>query len=137
MSKFIHIRSGKFPILPGEQDEVVNEGMHGKALAHYLQGKLAERGYTAPFVCCEDWGWWVELKTAPFAFGVCIYSRNDEKPTEFACTDGAAGPRTWSWKQLRCVDTSPWVNQLHQDLTTIFQADRDIEIVGTSEEFPW
>jgi hypothetical protein len=46
--------------------------MYGKALAQYLQLKLGERGYDAPFICCEDWGWWVELK-APFTFGVCIY----------------------------------------------------------------
>ena len=72
MDKLIHIRSAKFPILPGEREELVNEGMYGKALAQYLQGKLRERGYAAPFICCEDWGWWVELKAAPVAFGVCI-----------------------------------------------------------------
>ena len=55
--KFIQIRSSKFPILPGEKEELVNEGMYGKALAQYLQAKLTGRGYEAPFVCCEDWGW--------------------------------------------------------------------------------
>jgi hypothetical protein len=48
MEKFIHIRSAKFPILPGEKEELVNEGMYGKALAQYLQEKLRERGYDAP-----------------------------------------------------------------------------------------
>jgi len=56
MDKFIHIRSTKFPILPGEKEELVNEGMYGKALAQYLQGKLKDRGYDAPFICCEDYG---------------------------------------------------------------------------------
>ena len=33
MDRFIHVRSKKFPILPGEKEELVNEGMYGKALA--------------------------------------------------------------------------------------------------------
>jgi len=137
MDRFIHIRSLKFPILPGEKEELVNEGMYGRALAEYLQAKLRERGYDAPFVCCEDWGWWVELKAAPFAFGVCIYSEpQEEGPVEFVCTDGAPGTRKWSWKRFRFVDPTPWVKQLHEELLAVFQADEDVEILGTSEEFP-
>jgi hypothetical protein len=79
MGKFIHIRSSKFPILPGEKEELVNNGMYGKALAEYLQAKLRNRGYDAPFVCCED----------------------------------------WSWKGFRFVDTSPWVEKLHEDLIAV------------------
>jgi hypothetical protein len=137
VGKFIHIRSCKFPILPGEKEELVNDGMYGKSLAEYLQAKLSDRGYDAPFVCCEDWGWWVELKTAPFAFGVCIYSGpEDDGPVDFVCTDAAAGPRKWSWKKLRFVETSPWVDKLHEDLMAIFQTDKDVQIVGVSEDFP-
>jgi len=137
MSKFIHIRSSKFPVLPGEKEELVNDGMYGKALAEYLQAKLTERGYLAPFVCCEDWGWWVQLKSAPFSFGVCIYSGPEEGPVEFVCTDGATGPRKWSWKRFRFVDTTPWVQKLHDDLLAIFRADGDVEILGISDEFPF
>ncbi len=138
MNKFIHIRSPKFPILPGENEKLVNDGMYGKALAEYLQAKLSGRGYDAPFICCEDWGWWVELKAAPFAFGVCIYSDPEgDSPTDFVCTDGATGTRKWSWKRLQFVDTSAWSDKLHEDLMAVFQADKDVEIVGISEEFPW
>jgi len=49
---FIHIRSEQFPILPGEEEELVNEGMYGKALVTYLQEHLTDRGYESPFVCC-------------------------------------------------------------------------------------
>ena len=137
MNRFIHIRSSKFPILPGEEEELVNDGMYGKALAEYLQAQLTDRGYDAPFVCCEDWGWWVELKTVSFTFGVCIYSKLEGNgPAEFACTDGATAARKWSWKTFRFVDTSPWVRQLHEDLMAIFQADGEVEIIGISEEFP-
>lgn len=137
MDRFIHIKSSKFPILPGENAELVNDGMYGKALAKYLQAKLGDRGYDAPFVCCEDWGWWVELKTAPFAFGVCVYSGpKEDGPVDFVCTDGAPGSRKWSWNRFRFVDTLPWVKKLHEDLITLFQADEDVEIVGISEDFP-
>jgi hypothetical protein len=138
MGKFIHIKSSKFPILPGEKEELVNDGMFGKALAEYLQAKLTDRDYNAPVVCCEDWGWWVELKIAPFGFGVCIYSGPEEDgPVDFVCTDGAIGPRKWSWKRFRFVDTSPWVEKLHADLMGIFQADEGVELVGISDEFPF
>lgn len=136
---FHHIRSSKFPILPGEEEELVNEGMYGKALAQYLQLKLLERGYEAPFICCEDWGWWVELKGAPFAFGVCIYSSPAEGSslTEFVCADGALGSRRWSWRRFRFIDTIPYVRKLDQDLQAIFAADPDVEIVAVTDEFPF
>ncbi len=138
MDKFIHIRSSKFPILSGEKEELVNEGMYCKALAEYLQTKLRERGYEAPFVCCEDWGWWIELKTAPFAFGVCIYSGPEEDgPVDFACTSGATATRKWSWKRFRFVETSPWVDKLHEDLLTVFRADKEVEVVEVTEQFPF
>ena len=137
MSKFIHITSSKFPILPGEKEELVNDGMYGKALAEYLQLKLRERGYDAPFVCCEDWGWCVELRTGLFTFGVCIYSGPEEDgPVDFVCTDGATGTRKWSWRKLQFVDTSALVNKLQNDLMGVFRADDDIQVIGVSDEFP-
>jgi hypothetical protein len=138
MDKFIHIRSAKFPILPGEKEELVNEGMYGKALAEYLQGKLQERGYAAPFVCCEDWGWWVELKTAPFTFGVCIYCGPErEGPLDLFCTDGATARKKWSWRTFRFVDTTPYVNKLHEDLVSIFRADGEVQLLGTDLDSPF
>lgn len=138
VNRFIHIRSSRFPILPGEEEELVNEGTYGKALVEYLQGKLIKLGYHAPFICCEDWGWWVELKGAPFAFGVCVYANGEQQsPVEFVCTDGASGPRTWSWKKFRFIETGPWVDKLHADLVSVFESDGDVEIVGITEEFPW
>jgi len=138
MEKFIHIRSAKFPILPGESDELVNEGMYGKALAQYLKRKLSERGYTAPFITCEDWGWWVELKDAPFTFGVCIYCGPVTKgPLDLFCADGATSQRKWSWKKFRFVDTTSWAEKLHGDLVAIFQSDPEVEVVHTSLDSPF
>jgi hypothetical protein len=137
MSKFIHIRSAKFPVLPGERAEWVNEGTVGKALAEFLQAKLRERGYEAPFVCCEDWGWWVELKNAPFSWGVCLCSGSAEGDSlEFVCTDSVGGPWKWSWRRFRFFKTTPWVEQLHNDLLAILRAEAGVEFVGVNDEFP-
>lgn len=138
MDTFIHIRSAKFPILRGEEEELVNEGTYGKAVAQYLQARLQERGYQVPFYCCEDWGWWVELKNAPFAFGVCIYSGpKRDRPIDFFCTDSIHGERKWSWSQFRFLNTNPWVQKLHQDMVAIFQADPEIELVNARCKDPF
>jgi hypothetical protein len=137
MEKYIHIRSAKFPILPGEKDELVNEGMYGKALAQYLKEKLKARGYDAPFFCCEDWGWWVELKNAPFVFGVCIYCDSETNGLlNLFCTEGAM-PRQWSWRKFRFIDTTPWVAKLREDLVSIFQADPEVQVISTSLDSPF
>ena len=138
MDKFIHIRSAKFPILPGEKEELVNEGMYGKALAQYLQQKLKERGYVAPFFCCEDWGWWIELKGVPFIFGVCIYcGPKQDGSLDLFCTDGATAPKKWSWRKFRFVDTTAWATKLHDDLVLIFQSDPEVEVIGTDVDDPF
>jgi hypothetical protein len=135
--KYIHVRSPKFAILPGEKEELVNDGTYGKGLAEYLQGKLREKGYVTPLVCCEDWGWWIELK-APFAFGVCIYCDPDSKDIlDLFCTDGATSDKKWSWAKLRFIDTTPWVKKLHEDLVSIFQADKEVELVSTCLDEPF
>ena len=138
MNRFIHIRSAKFPILPGEEKELVNEGMYGKALALYLQEKLKERGYNAPFFCCEDWGWWIELKDAPFVFGVCIYCGQEHgELLDLFCTDGATSAKKWSWRKFRFIDTAPWAEKLFADLVSIFQVDPEIHIVSTTLDSPY
>jgi hypothetical protein len=137
MEKFIHVRSKKFPVLPGEKEELVNEGMYGKALAEYLQISLKARGYDAPFICCEDWGWWVELK-APFTFGVCIYCDSETNGLlNLFCTDGASGPKKWNWKKFSFIDTTPHVKKLHEHLIAIFKADKEVELISTDCNEPF
>jgi hypothetical protein len=137
MDPFIHIRSTKFPILPGEEEELINEGTYGKALAQYVQAKLKDRGYDVPCVLCEDWGWWVELGGAPFVFGVCVYTDpGSDAMLDFVCAAGVTGRKQWSWKKFRFLDTSPWADKLVDDLIAIFQEDDEVELVGITEEFP-
>jgi hypothetical protein len=136
MDRFIQIRSAKFPIVQSEEEELVNEGTYGKALAEYVRRKLTDRGYVSPFVCCEDWGWWVELSGALFVSGVCIYSKpRDGQLVDFVCACEPSEGRKWSWRKFRFVDTSLWAVKLHNDLLEVFQADEDVQIVGVYNEF--
>ena len=116
----------------------MNEGTYGKALALYLQEKLKGRGYNAPFFCCEDWGWWIELKDVPFVFGVCIYCGPEHgELSDLFCTDGATSAKKWSWRKFRFIDTAPWAEKLHADLVSIFQAEFEIHIVSTTLDSPY
>jgi hypothetical protein len=134
---FIHIRSARFPILPGETEELVNEGTYGKALAEYLQTHLQQRGYSVPFICCEDWGWWVEIKGQPFSLGCLVYRASDanEKPEMCVSVSREAG-RQWCWARFRVIDSTERVNQLGRDLRSVLSSDPEIEILGEPEEFP-
>jgi hypothetical protein len=40
----VAIETNKFPILEGEDDEIVNENMYGKALCKYLENNLPKTG---------------------------------------------------------------------------------------------
>lgn len=134
---FIHIKSAKFPVLPGEEEEVVNEGTYGKALAEYLEVRLKERSYDVRFNCCEDWGWWVELGGQPFVFGVCIYTVPDYLETQELCLAVRPQPgRCWSWRHFRSVDAAPPVNQLFADLQALLADDPDVELLGLTEAIP-
>lgn len=140
MTPFIHITSAKFSILPGEAEQIVNDGTYGKALAEYLTGKLRELGYSAPFFCCEDWGWWVELAGHPYTFGVCIYGRVcADDSLELYLSDGARPARRWSWRRLCFVDTGAdeAAASLRNDLVAIFRADPDVHVHATDLESPF
>ncbi len=78
-SRYFHIRTSKFPILPGESEEIVNPDTFGKAFTEYLQASLIARNWNVPFVCCEDWGWWVEIKLKNTSIGL-LCGRGKEKP---------------------------------------------------------
>jgi hypothetical protein len=137
MDKFIHIKSDRFLPLPDEENEMVNEGMYGKALSVFLQEQLKKLGYDAPFYCCEDWGWWIELKGFPFTFGVCIYSSDrNEEIMEYAVTDGALTKKKWSWKKFGFIETEFYSEKLFHDLQAIVEKNDGMEMIGISDDFP-
>ncbi|VTR98571.1 hypothetical protein [Tuwongella immobilis] len=138
MGPFIRVQSPRFRILPGEADELVNEGMYGKAVAEYLSERLPTRGYQVPYFGCEDWGWWVELAGYPFPFGVCIYA-NELPSGQLDCyvTDGATAARRWSWRKLQFIDCTAAVLRLHGDLVAIFRDDPDVQILAIDLDAPF
>ena len=134
---FIYIKSEAFPILPGEAEELVNEGTYGKSLAQYLQIQLKARDYDAPFICCEDWGWWLEILGQPFTLGVCIYgSSNLSESHELCVSVSERSRRRWSWRAFKSIDTAPRVNKLFSDLGSIFSSDGEIQVLGYPEAYP-
>jgi hypothetical protein len=136
-SKFIHVKSPKFAPLPGEDDEIVNPGTYGKALSLYIQEKLAAKGHSVPFVCAEDWGWWVELKDSPVKGGVAVYcGPATNGGYDFACLLGFSGAKKWSWKKFGSLDLTAYLAGLFNDLLTTFQDDPEVEVVGVTEECP-
>jgi hypothetical protein len=140
MGPFIRVKSAKFPILPGEADELVNEGMYGKALAEYLINRIEERGYEICGYCCEDWGWWIGLAGFPFLFGICIYGREcDDGHLDLYVTDGATQDRRWSWRKIRFVETGARAAaaKLHSDLIAIFDADPEVHVLATDLDSPF
>src|SRR6185295_15881523 len=131
MLKNIDIRSSKFPIMTGEKEELVNPGMYGKALSIYLQEELKRREWNVPFFCCEDWGWWVEVKAPEITMGIRIYTQvdyqygsdlPDKSPSEYLCEIGFFKDWAWSWRKFRSVDTRPCTQKLLDELLAIFKA---------------
>jgi|HubBroStandDraft_6_1064221.scaffolds.fasta_scaffold252529_1 hypothetical protein len=135
---FIHVRSPKFPILPGEDEELVNEGMYGKAFAQYLQARLIERGYKVPSICCEDWGWWVGIKGQPFELGLMVLAVRKFDGSLDCCVTLSAEPvRAWSWTRFRFIDRAPRVNALNAELRQIVESDPAIQVLGYTDGFPF
>lgn len=134
---FIHIKTAKFPVLPGEDDELVNEGTYGKALALYLEERLKEKSHRVPFICCEDWGWWVEIEGHPFTTGVRIYATENLAESHELCVAVAPDPgQRWSWSRFRFVDTTKVAKKLFADLNQIFTSDPEVETLGHTQEYP-
>lgn len=134
---FIHIRSENFPVLPGEDEELVNEGTYGKALSEYLQEHLGARGYEVSSVDCEDWGWWVEIEGNPVTTGVLVYATSSLPETHELCVAVTPNPgKKWSWGRFRFVDTTAIASKLQADLTAILESDPAVEVLGFPEAFP-
>lgn len=139
MDEFIHIRSELFPVLPGEPDELINEGMYGKALGEYLSKALTGAGYDCSEPFCEDWGWALGAASQGVSTMVCIYSDpTEERPTNYVCT--ASGPRReWSWRRFRHLNTVPpddWYVAFQKCLLSLLEVDPEIEVVAVAGEFP-
>jgi hypothetical protein len=136
-NSFIQIRLPKLGVMPGEDEELVNEGMYGKAFAQFLESGLSRCGYQSPVVVCEDWGWWVTVAGLPFSCGLCIYGSRigDSDELDLCVTVSTPKGRRWDWRQFRFVDTTPEVERLDQSIRAVCEADPEITVVGETPDF--
>ena len=133
------IETKKFPILEGEEDEITNERMFGKALCRYLESELPMVGISVPSFCNEDWGWWLEVQRGAFKMGLCIYSDPGaiQDPERYAVMPSIQRPTKWSWSKLRKVDVSEDVLEVIDIIERVFRNDKDIPVVMRHDDFPF
>ncbi len=138
MQPFLQIRTDKFPIQQGEEQLLCNPGTYGKSFAEYLQTRLVDKGYNAPFVCCEDWGWWVEVRLPEKSIGILCYREHDQDgDCGFVCSPSPQTSRVWSWRRLKNIDIGSQLEKLVVDLQRIFEEDPQIDFLGQSDDFPF
>ncbi|RBP40402.1 hypothetical protein DES53_108109 [Roseimicrobium gellanilyticum] len=138
MPKFFHIRSAKFPVLPGEEEEIVNPDTYGKAFATFIRDGLLQRGWNSPFLCCEDWGWWIEMQLPDTSFGICCYRQGEDNgECDLICSPSPDSDKKWSWKKFRRVNIGPDLRRLEADLESLFREDPEIQWMGKLDEMPW
>lgn len=125
--------------MPGEEDEWINQGIYGKSFGLYLRDALQPYGYLVPRVVCEDWGWWVCVEKANFSSGLGIYGLRlgDTPDLDLCVTVLTPRGKRWSWGQFRFNDHTAEVDQLHQTIRRICDADPEITVIGESLEFPF
>lgn len=138
MKTFIHIETTKFPIMENEKEELVNDGFYGKALSIYLKEKLTQKGYDVPSFFCEDWGWWINIKTNIINLGICIYNLSppELEPTEYVCCTSIKGERKWIWGKFKFIETKAINEKIVNEIVQIFKSDKEIKVVEITEDFP-
>jgi len=135
---YIEIRTDKFQVLPGEDDEIVNEGMYGKALCSYIAAELSDLGFSCPPAIAEDWGWWQEVNDDGFSLGLQIYSQTEDAKnphTYIVCSSDTSGTK-WNWKKLKKIDFSDQINSILKNIETLFKEDPEILFVKRHIEMP-
>lgn len=133
------IESKKFPILPGEDDEITNERMYGKALCQYLQSELPRAGIDVPAYCNEDWGWWLEVERGAFTMGLCVYSDPAAMgdPEKYALVPSIQHEKKWLWAKLKKVDVAKDVLELVDIVERVLKSDKEIPVVKRLDDYPF
>lgn len=135
----IVLETDKFPVLPGEDSEVVNEGMYGKALCIYLQNELPKFGVTVELYCAEDWGWYLGVIDNDFKMGLGIFSINPVGfgPQIYAIQSLVLARKKWYWRQFRSVDVTDSVIAIFDKLENALNFDSDIWTVKRQDGFTY
>jgi hypothetical protein len=133
------IESKKFPVMPGEDQEITNERMYGKALCQYLQAALPSSGIIVPTYCNEDWGWWLDVERGDFKMGLCIYSEPAvvKDPERYALLPSIDRAKKWSWAKFKKVDVSKDVLELIDIVERVLKSDKEIAVVTRHDDYPF
>lgn len=127
--------------MDGEDEEIVNEGMYGKALCLYLDEEVPSIGLEAPFYCNEDWGWWFEVKQGDFTLGLCIYSDPDSppgaNPKKYVILSSITKETRWSWRRFRKINVAENVSSIMDAIEGMFRNDSKISGVVRLDEYPF
>ena len=113
MKTHFEFESDAYGPMPGEDDELVNPGMYGKALSLHLGKQLKTRGYAIRMLICEDWGWYTEFEHPGFRLamgcGTMDYEEDDEGNWirgEFVCFAIPSTPTVRKWfKKIETRET--------------------------------
>jgi hypothetical protein len=114
MRTHVEFRSDAFPAEPGEEEKI-NPGRWGAALARYLWQELLLQGHVLHEPYTEDWGYAVEIENP--AFNLWIGCGNyDEYPDGFLCF--IVPDKPFVWKRFRRIATTERVGAIADALET-------------------
>lgn len=135
---FVHIRTDLFQPMPGEEEEVINEGMFGRALAEYLQQELRKLGMESGNAFHEDWGVYLEVRSKA-RLGLCLYAgpSGDGKLSEWVVSDTATHRRQFRWRKLQWIDIGDEIDALRAAVLAIFRQDPQIEVLSIGSTMPF
>jgi hypothetical protein len=101
MRTHVEFRSDAFPDEPGEEEKI-NPGRWGSALARYLRQELSIQGFASEEAFAEDWGYAIEIENP--AFNLSIGCGNYQEYLDgFLCF--IIPDKPFVWRRFRRIDT--------------------------------
>ena len=108
MRTHVEFRSDAFPAQPGEEEQI-NPGRWGKALADYLRAALNSHGLLGGEPYAEDWGWAVPLDNDEFPLWIGC-GNYEEYSDGFLCFIEPSRP--FVRKLFRKIDTTARIEEV-------------------------
>jgi hypothetical protein len=117
MRTHVEFRSDAFPAEPGEEEKI-NPGRWGAALARYLRQELSTQGFSVKEPYAEDWGYAVEIDNPEFNLWIGC-GNYEEYPDGFLCFIVPDKPIIW--KRFRRIDTRARVDAIAEALEIVLR----------------
>lgn len=117
-------------VFPPNQDEgeTINPGLFGENLARFLAEQLPLHGFRVTRVHPEDWGWRIQLESAPFDLWIGC-GHQDGTDNGFLCFIEPSKPYIRKW--LRKFDTRQTIERLADAMQLILVES------GSARELRW